>query len=189
VTGDSGAEVTGDRQQKIPMSAFAQEARISRNLIGGYLAAWNAAAERGLVPHSADLTPDSEPELPAAGLWHEFYPPQPAPMSEEDRQAYEHMAHPESPPEDEEEYLMAHPESRDLPPGWYEGADEDGLTYEQRRLRILQAEAELRDRPADWEDRLNAEIKDEARRETNARRAADGLPPLQDGDPDDPWQH
>jgi hypothetical protein len=124
--GSSGISAGG----KVSARRFAEMAGRSPTTVMAYLDAWNAAADRELVPLADTLTPASDPPLPPAGLWHEFYPPgQPAPPPppEDDAEEYA-MAHPD---ENEEESRAAHPESA-APP---EDQRQDDPAAFQERVR------------------------------------------------------
>jgi hypothetical protein len=59
---------------KVSMNAFAQRARTDGNRVRRYLDAWEKAAEDGLVPHAADLSPEDAltVRLPNAN-WSDYY--------------------------------------------------------------------------------------------------------------------
>jgi hypothetical protein len=58
---------------KVSAAGFAELAGRAPGTVRAYLAAWELAAERGLVPPADSLTPDSDPALPSAEQWLEFY--------------------------------------------------------------------------------------------------------------------
>jgi hypothetical protein len=59
---------------KVPAAEFAADAGRPVRRVLDYLAAWDRAAEAGLVPPAAELTPESSPELPSADLWDDDWP-------------------------------------------------------------------------------------------------------------------
>lgn len=107
---------TGDRQRKVSARLFAElagQARrsigmrgVSHNTVLAYLDAWDRAAGAGLVPPSASLAPDSDPPLPPAERFAEFWidsrqirrEPEPRPEPE-----------PQGPSDDELQELLDNP--------------------------------------------------------------------------------
>jgi hypothetical protein len=65
------------RSRRISLEAFANEAGIDRKTVTKYLAAWEWAADAGLVDHAADLNPDDSYDFEAAGFsadqWQDYY--------------------------------------------------------------------------------------------------------------------
>lgn len=65
------------RKSRVSASDFAAEAGIGRDTVRRYLAAWEWAADEGLVDHAADLSADDTYEFETSGLgqaeWKEFY--------------------------------------------------------------------------------------------------------------------
>jgi hypothetical protein len=58
---------------KVSARRFAAEANSTTARVMAYLDAWNASAASGLVPPAASLTPASDPPLPPAARWAEFF--------------------------------------------------------------------------------------------------------------------
>jgi hypothetical protein len=60
---------------KVTQSAFARAAGVSRNTVSACLAAWDAAAEAGVVPERSTLTPGVDPEIRFDALpeWATYY--------------------------------------------------------------------------------------------------------------------
>lgn len=64
---------------KVSAREFAEKARCHRKTVANHLKAWEAAARDGLVTPAAELTPDSEPDLPDADRWHGYFESVPPP--------------------------------------------------------------------------------------------------------------
>jgi hypothetical protein len=58
---------------KVSARTFAERAGVSHPTVMRYLRAWERAAGALLVPPAANLRPDSDPPLPPADRWAEFY--------------------------------------------------------------------------------------------------------------------
>jgi len=71
------ASAPEEQKSKTSAAAFARAAGVSRNTVARYLAAWEVAAEEGIVLARTDLEPGVDPELDFGALpaWDEYYVP------------------------------------------------------------------------------------------------------------------
>ena len=70
---ETGSPVAVSANGKVSARTFAARSGTSHKRVGRYLAAWQRAADKGLVPDPIELDPGDEVELPDAKLWGDFY--------------------------------------------------------------------------------------------------------------------
>lgn len=72
---DSGAREknAADVDLKCSSRAFADISGVTDRTIRRYLDTWNALADAGEVPHTVDMTPGSDVELPTRETWRKWY--------------------------------------------------------------------------------------------------------------------